>query len=184
MNGPAIFAPRAAATRWFAALDARDRAFFARCVLGDEASHLPRRVWTVLTMLGGATCSILAGLAAWVLGHGQWRIAGRDTLIVLVTSHLAVQVLKRSIGRPRPSRGTSYAALIGEPDRFSFPSGHSAAALSVAIGFGFAFPAFAPLALGLAMLAGFSRVVLGVHYPGDVVAGQALALLSAILFIL
>lgn len=175
--------PRTIAVRWFAVLDARDRAFFARCVLAEGSGTAARRVWTLLTLLGGATFTILAGLAAWLLGSGALRSAGRDTLVVLVTSHLAVQLLKRTIGRPRPSRGTSCVAMIREPDRFSFPSGHAAAALSVAIGFGVGFPSFAPLVFGVALLAGFSRVVLGVHYPGDVLAGQGLALLAARWFV-
>jgi undecaprenyl-diphosphatase len=65
------------------------------------------------------------------------------------------------------------------PDRFSFPSGHACAAMSVAIGFAVAFPALAAPLLVLAWLVGFSRVVLGVHYPGDVLVGQAIALITA-----
>lgn len=179
MMDQALGVPRNAVVRCFALLDARDRAFFTRCVLADGSGHTWRRAWTLLTLLGGATFSVAAGVLAFLVGEGAWRAAGRDTLLVLIVSHLLVQLLKRTIGRPRPSRGTPCVAIIREPDRFSFPSGHSAAALSVAIGFGMSFPAVAPVAYGLALLAGFSRVVLGVHYPGDVLAGQGLALLVA-----
>jgi undecaprenyl-diphosphatase len=51
--------------------------------------------------------------------------------------------------------------------------------MAVAIGFSTAFPALAIPLLILALLVGFSRVMLGVHYPGDVVVGQAIALLTA-----
>jgi undecaprenyl-diphosphatase len=71
-------------------------------------------------------------------------------------------------------------ALIQVPDRFSFPSGHACAAMAVAVGFASAFPALAPLLLVLAAVVGFSRVALGVHYPGDVLVGQAIALLCAV----
>lgn len=101
-------------------------------------------------------------------------------MLILVVSHLLAQLLKRTVGRPRLSRGTSCVSLIAEPDRFSFPSGHAAAAMSIAIGYSAALPALAPLLLPLAFVVGCSRVALGVHYPGDGLAGQLLALLTGL----
>lgn len=83
------------------------------------------------------------------------------------------------IGRGRPSRVHDLAA-IPEPDRFSFPSGHATASLAVALSYGIAFPLLAgPLVL-LALLVGYSRVRLRVHYPSDVLAGQLLAVVSVV----
>ena len=67
-------------------------------------------------------------------------------------------------------------ALVREPDRFSFPSGHATAAMAVTLAYAVVFPAWAPLLMLLAAAVGFSRVRLGVHYPSDVVAGQLVAL--------
>jgi undecaprenyl-diphosphatase len=67
---------------------------------------------------------------------------------------------------------------VAEPDRFSFPSGHSAAAMSVAIAYAVAYPSAAAPLIALAALVGMSRVFLGVHYPGDVLIGQLLAALT------
>jgi undecaprenyl-diphosphatase len=50
----------------------------------------------------------------------------------------------------------------------------------VALSYGIAFPAVAGPLILLALLVGYSRVRLGVHYPSDVVAGQLLALLTAV----
>jgi undecaprenyl-diphosphatase len=61
------------------------------------------------------------------------------------------------------------------PDRFSFPSGHACASMAVALAYGLAFPALAVPLVALATIVGFSRVCLGVHYPGDVLIGQLIA---------
>lgn len=162
-----------------ASLDARDRALFARWVIDPAGTPGARRWWAALTHAGGTTCSVAAAALPWAWGTGAVAAAAREAAVVLAVSHLLVQLVKRTVGRPRPSRGLPVAALVAEPDRFSFPSGHAAAALSVALMYALAFPAAGALLLPLALLVGFSRVVLGVHYPGDVLAGQALALLTA-----
>lgn len=168
---------RPATTTLLAKLDARDRALFTRCALTASTTRLWRRVWTTLTHVGGATVTIAAATVPLLLG-GEAAAAGRQALLTLFYSHLLVQLVKRTVGRPRPSRGVACATLVGEPDRFSFPSGHSAAAMSVALSFAMAYPPLAVPLLVLALLVGLSRVFLGVHYPGDVFAGQLLAVLT------
>jgi undecaprenyl-diphosphatase len=55
--------------------------------------------------------------------------------------------------------------------------------MAVAIGFAAAFPTLTVPLFAAALTVGASRVVLGVHYPGDVLVGQAIALLSAYPFL-
>ena len=149
-----------------------------RCAIGPTASRRSRLAWTTITHLGGTGTSVAAAAAPWYRCC-EWHEASRVALATLVASHVVVQLIKRTVGRPRPTRSGTYAA-VREPDGFSFPSGHAAAAMSVALGYGTAFPPwFVPL-LVLALLVGFSRVRLGVHFPGDVVAGQVIATVTAI----
>jgi len=167
----------------FERLDARDRQLFSRWAVFDDASRAVRVFWMVLTHLGGAAVTISACLLPIVL-RGPLADVGARALTILMISHLVVQLVKRTVGRARPSRAVGYAALIREPDRFSFPSGHAAAAMSVAAAYAHAFPQLAPAIVALAVAIGLSRVVLGVHFPGDVLIGQLIALLTAVPFIL
>ena len=122
-------------------LGARDRTLFLRCALVDS-SRRARFLWTLLTHLGGATCTVLA-VTLPLLWGGALAAVAQQALATLVLSHMLVQMVKRTVGRPRPSRGIAGAALIVEPDRFSFPSGHAAAAMSVAFVYASACPSLA-----------------------------------------
>jgi undecaprenyl-diphosphatase len=163
----------------FARLDARDRELFRRWSAAESASRRSRVIWTALTHLGGAWCTIALVLLPLLFANGSWGNAARHALATHFISHLIVQLIKRTVGRPRPSTSALSCALVAEPDRFSFPSGHAAAAMSIALAYGMAFPALAPAIIPVAVLVGMSRVVLGVHYPGDVFIGQLIAALTA-----
>ena len=108
--------------------------------------------------------------------------AGVTAAGALVVSHILSQLIKRTISRPRPRLPVGFSSLVTAPDRFSFPSGHASASLALALPIALAvgFPIALPL-IAFALLVGVTRCYLGVHYPGDVVAGWGLAILSAAL---
>jgi undecaprenyl-diphosphatase len=127
-----------------------------------------------ITHLGGATITIAAAALMLASPSPAWNAAGRRAAFALAGSPLCVQLLKRSISRRRPELPVGIQSLVEAPDCFSFPSGHAAAAMSLALGAALALPTAAPWLLALGVLVGVSRCYLGVHYPGDVLAGWIL----------
>jgi undecaprenyl-diphosphatase len=140
--------------------------------------QLPRRdpvdkVMLAVTRLGDAFGWLVFGASSAVFGGQEGRrIALRGAAGVGVAA-LVAGVLKRVLNRPRPrERLRVVRPLVDDPDAFSFPSGHTAAAVAAASAFTgtrlgpFAWPFAASMAL--------SRVYLGAHYPLDVLAGAVL----------
>jgi membrane-associated phospholipid phosphatase len=90
------------------------------------------------------------------------------------TADLVALALKQAFERPRPSVGIPQADPLLRAAGWSMPSGHAATAFAGAVALTYiwrrGWPAFFLLALAIA----YSRVYVGVHYPGDVLAGAAL----------
>jgi undecaprenyl-diphosphatase len=91
-------------------------------------------------------------------------------------------MLKNAIKRNRPAAAIDiYEGWFTPSDQFSFPSGHTAAAFVFAFLVLNFYPLFAIPAYVMASLIGVSRVLLGVHFPTDILAGAALGTGCAIL---
>jgi undecaprenyl-diphosphatase len=133
-----------------------------------------------ITHLGGARVTLGVPLALIAFG-GPERAVGLAALVANVSSHLAVQLLKMIVARPRPCDACGVPlALIAIPDASSFPSGHAAASMAVGVTLTAAHPLAGPAALTLAVLVAISRVKLRVHFVGDVLAGAFLGLCGGV----
>jgi undecaprenyl-diphosphatase len=119
--------------------------------------------------------ALMAAMAMLGGSHGA-RAASHMTLTGLTAWGL-YRLLKRWTKRPRPFRGCpGVIAHIPPLDEFSFPSGHTLQAVSfsvVAIAY---YPMLAPLVWGFGTLVAMSRVVLGLHYPSDVLAAMGIGM--------
>lgn len=138
----------------------------------------------IVTKLGNASAIIPITLLVafgWIPGPSTLQAAGKTAAWSLAISHVLAQLLKRTVGRRRPDLPSGLERLIVPEDRFSFPSGHATAGLSVALPVMLAVPwPAASLVLGLGTSVGVSRCYLGVHYPGDVLVGWVLAATTVI----
>jgi undecaprenyl-diphosphatase len=149
-------------------------AFDELLLLGMRRFHGPwrTRVAKLFTRAGDARTYTVVGITLVATGrpiglHVAMRMGVGCTL-----GALASQALKRTLNRARPTRAIAgFEALADDPDAFSFPSGHTAAAFGVAVALA-GEPWFAgPLSLLLATGIALSRVYLGAHYPFDVLVG-------------
>lgn len=93
---------------------------------------------------------------------------------------LLYKLIKGKTLRPRPYQVHQAVCLTGVPlDHFSFPSGHTLHAVAFSVVALDYYPDLAWLLLPFTVLVGASRVVLGLHYPSDVLAGATLGALIA-----
>ncbi|MGH3577025.1 MAG: phosphatase PAP2 family protein [Mycobacterium sp.] len=95
-----------------------------------------------------------------------WLVAGAGAF----TAHATAVLIKRVVRRPRPDH-PAVAVNVGTPSRLSFPSAHATSTTAATILLGRA--TGAPLPIMLVPPMALSRVLLGVHYPSDVVTGVA-----------
>lgn len=134
------------------------------------------RVWMILaTRLGD-------GWVWYALGVLILLFGGRSRYVVLGSAGLAVttgillfRILKKVSRRKRPCELEPHCwAMILPPDQFSFPSGHSITAFSIAVCVGHFYPAVEMPLLFLAASIAVSRIVLGMHFLSDVLVGSLL----------
>jgi membrane-associated phospholipid phosphatase len=139
----------------------------------------------VLTEFGGATVLIPASVACaiWLLWVGRLRLAGVLLLVTLIGRVLS-ELQKYWIARVRPDLEPHLVVV----KTAAFPSGHAASSMIFYLAFALVLTAgtrwnrvAAAGAILMSLLIGTSRVMLGVHWPSDVIGGWSFGMLWVLL---
>ena len=136
-----------------------------------------RWVFTTASRLGdGIAWYVLVGVLPLIYG----RAALRPALVMAITGLIGLLIyktLKARLLRERPFiRHPGITLAMAPLDRYSFPSGHTLHAVTFTWLAVVRFPTLAWILIPLASLIAASRVVLGLHYPSDVLAGGAIGI--------
>ena len=121
---------------------------------------------------GDGYLHVLVPLLVWFLDPEGFALLLPLLALALAVERALYWLVKNSLRLPRPQESVpGFRSLITASDQFSFPSGHSSGAFLLATALMVVYgAAAAPMflwALGVAL----SRILLGVHFPGDTLAG-------------
>ena len=137
--------------------------------------HAPRwiRNWMVFASRGGDGWLWSAvGVVLLLFGGDRRYEALTAGFLSLCAGQFIFFVLKRLIGRERPCATETHCwADPLPPDRFSFPSGHTITAFAITFSLGLYYPGLLAGLVFCALSVAVSRVILGLHYVSDVLAG-------------
>ena len=133
---------------------------------------------------------ILAFLLLRSRGFNRRGIAATATVVVGIVDAWAIdELIKLLVRRPRPFEALANTpgplpapeTIIAHPSSYSFPSGDAALAMGAAVAFAYVTPKYRVPILLLGISAALARVVVGVHYPFDVLGGMTVGIVSGLL---
>jgi undecaprenyl-diphosphatase len=136
----------------------------------------------------GTIAIAVAAFALWLLarpgGSRKWKLVSASALASAALALLVNKVISSAWHRDRPFQTHAVAHLWGpRKTDASFPSDHASAAFGIAVAVLLLDPLTGAAFCVLALLIAIGRVVIGEHYPGDVLAGAAIGTTSAVLVV-
>ncbi len=139
------------------------------------------RLWMIAATRGGdGWLWSLMGLVVALFGGSERGPAILSASLAVASGIGVFLLLKRSFGRKRPCAMHPHCwATLLPPDQFSFPSGHTITAFGMALTLGAFYPSMLPGLLFCAASVAVSRILLGMHFLTDVLAGAAIGALLA-----
>lgn len=138
------------------------------------------RTFRLVSRLGDGVFWYVLMLAIALFGGVSGWQAALHMLLTGTLAALLYRSLKHWTRRPRPFRSHhGIVAHIPPLDEFSFPSGHTLHAVTFTLVALAWYPELAPLLVPFTALVGASRVVLGLHYPSDVLVATGIGFVLA-----
>ena len=139
-----------------------------------------RRLFTAVSRLGDWPAYAIVGVACSALLEEAAGAFMSQSALTATAGVLVYKALKNRLVRERPYiTHNGIVAATAPLDRYSFPSGHTMHAVSFAVLFSAHVPVMAWIMVPFAVLVAASRIVLGLHYPSDVIAGAILGTMLA-----
>ena len=124
---------------------------------------------------GDGYLHLLAPLLLWTVDTQAFYALLSLLILALSIERSVYWLVKNSLRRPRPQDAVpGFRSLIHASDQFSFPSGHSSGAFLLATSLMMVYGPIATPMFLWAVAVALSRVLLGVHFPGDTVAGAVM----------
>lgn len=131
------------------------------------------RIWMIVaTRLGDGWIWYSTAILLLLFGGPQRFAAVASAALASIVGIAVFKALKRLSQRPRPCQIEPHCwSKVLPPDKFSFPSGHTMTASSVALVLTYFYPGLEFALIFLALSIALSRIVLGMHFLSDVLAG-------------
>ena len=168
----------------------------ALAVCANEKAKLARLRWLLIALEWFGHGILWLAVNAWLIYNAKMVTKDSDSLMIYITFFVAmlfdlcdIGLLKAIVRRQRPKGNIDDMAVTVSVDHYSFPSGHTSRASMMAFLTTFVFhqyystmPYSWPIVawFSYAILLGFSRILLGRHYPLDVTCGFLLGYFQAV----
>jgi undecaprenyl-diphosphatase len=134
-----------------------------------------RILMIVMTRLGDGWLWYSLGLILVFFGGAHRFAAIGAALSAALAGIFLFQTLKRTSRRKRPCEVEPHCwAAVLPPDKYSFPSGHSITAFAITFSLGLFYPELQAPLIAVAVLIASSRIILGMHFLSDVLAGSGI----------
>lgn len=152
-----------------------------------------RELFKIITEFGDSTYYLIGFALLFFLFRFLWKKSSLERISLFLfasvaSSGIVADIVKVIAGRYRPSELLAqglYGFDFWHVDRAltSFPSGHTTTAFTLAAAITYLWPKTGIIMWPIALLIGISRIMIGAHYPSDVIGGVFVGIFSTLIVI-